>query len=168
MKDNYSLHGGSSFFSSIQMLSRDTMQLKVWPSYSIKENSLVLFSLQSMPDPILKPKHLVLTSHGLLNFSCLGRLPLAPSSAKRAQLYRANWVRSQRRMANNSNEEFMVAKVAGRLAVDVKQVTERNVKLRSYSFAEVCQEYFGHPKETIEPPTLVKVVPFLLLPYLSH
>lgn len=53
-------------------------------------------------------------------------------------------------MANNSNEEFLVARMVGRVSVDLKQVTERTLRLRSYSFAEVCQETFGTPKETFD------------------
>jgi len=60
-------------------------------------------------------------------------------------------------MANNSNEEFLIAKMIGRVSVDLKQVTERTAKLRSYSFAEVCQENFDTPKETLDSRLLTRV-----------
>ena len=40
--------------------------------------------------------------------------------------------------------------MAGRVALDLRLLLEREEKLRTYSFEEACEFYFHHPKERLD------------------
>ncbi|KXS19990.1 hypothetical protein M427DRAFT_399532 [Gonapodya prolifera JEL478] len=86
---------------------------------------------------------------GVGGWSKLGRLAALEIKVGRHQIYGANWVRAQRRMAGTNNRAFAEVAVPGRLILDLRQIVERDERLRSYSFAEVVQTYLGRTKETL-------------------
>lgn len=50
-----------------------------------------------------------------VGFNKLGRIPHLESKTGKKQIYRADWVRAQRRMAGTSNREFMTLTMTGRI-----------------------------------------------------
>ena len=55
------------------------------------------------------------------------------------QTYNASWVRAQRRMAGTSNREYIELGCTGRLVLDMRQVMEKEERLRTYSLNESCE-----------------------------
>lgn len=91
------------------------------------------------------------------SFGQLSRLSEKRVGVRKTQIYRASWVRQQRRMANTSNHEFKAVDIPGRIVVDMRHIVERDERLRTYSLAEVYRAYFGAPKETLQEETLLKL-----------
>ena len=45
----------------------------------------------------------------------------------------------------------------GRVLLDLRLITEREEKLRTYSFEEACEFHFNHPKELLSTSTLTEL-----------
>lgn len=90
-------------------------------------------------------------------FARLGRIPHLDSKIGRKQIYRADWVRSQRRMSSTSNREFGVLEMAGRVVLDSRQVVEREERLRSYTLADCVMAVLGTTKETLDIATVTSL-----------
>jgi DNA polymerase delta subunit 1 len=63
------------------------------------------------------------------------------------QTYNASWVRAQRRMAGTSNREYIELGCTGRLVLDMRQVMEKEERLRTYSLNESCEHVLGRKLE---------------------
>ncbi|KAI8809365.1 DNA polymerase family B-domain-containing protein [Cladochytrium replicatum] len=55
-----------------------------------------------------------------------------------------------RRMSANSNREFKVLTMAGRIVLDMRQIIERDERLRTYSFAEAVYSITKKTKEVLD------------------
>jgi DNA polymerase delta subunit 1 len=78
-----------------------------------------------------------------------GRIGDVSTKRVSRQLYCHGWVRIHG-MAQSSNRALADLNMDGRLLFDMRQIIEREKSLRTYSFAEAVQEYFNHPKETLD------------------
>jgi DNA polymerase delta subunit 1 len=88
------------------------------------------------------------TELGLPQYAKFGRASQITKVNKK-QIYNAKHVRQQRRMAATSNREFLSLRMVGRVVFDLRQLTERDYALRTYSFAEAVSVLLHRPKEVL-------------------
>jgi len=79
-------------------------------------------------------------------------------TARTRQTYNARWVRAQRRMAGTSNREYIELGCVGRLVLDMRQVMEKEERLRTYSLNESSEHVLGRKLEFLSDSVLTNLL----------
>ena len=79
-------------------------------------------------------------------------------TARTRQTYNARWVRAQRRMAGTSNREYIELGCIGRLVLDMRQVMEKEERLRTYSLNESSEHVLGRKLEFLSDSVLTNLL----------
>lgn len=92
------------------------------------------------------------------NFPYLARPSSTALKPRSRQTYNASWVRAQRRMAGTSNREYIELGCSGRLVLDMRQVMEKEERLRTYSLNESCEHVLGRKLEFLSDTVLTALL----------
>ena len=92
------------------------------------------------------------------SFPYLARPSSTGLKPRSRQTYNASWVRAQRRMAGTSNREYIELGCTGRLVLDMRQVMEKEERLRTYSLNESSEYILGKKLEFLSATTITKLL----------
>jgi DNA polymerase delta subunit 1 len=92
------------------------------------------------------------------SFPYLARPSSTALKPRSRQTYNASWVRAQRRMAGTSNREYIELGCTGRLVLDMRQVMEKEERLRTYSLNESSEHVMGKKLEFLSATTIAKLL----------